>query len=234
MPHFTPGPDPLFPYLGELDYFDFPDPLALPDSVVAVGGNLSPGMLLSAYCQGIFPWYSEGEPVIWQSPDPRLVIFPENLRISASMRKILARGVFEITFNRDFAGVIKNCAQIYRPNQGGTWITDDIISAYSELHILGRAVSAEAWLEGELVGGCYGVLVGDVFCGESMFAKKSNASKAAFLSLAMEFFAQGLAFVDCQTPSRHLESLGGTRLPRRDFLRLLSRHVPPPGSAGAF
>lgn len=244
MSYFKPGPDPDFPYLGVNDFFSFPDPKTWDDDIVAIGGNLSPGMLLSAYEQGIFPWYGPGDPVIWQSPDPRFVIFPDRLHVSSSMRKILNNGVFEITFNKDFEGVIKGCSEVYRPSQGGspgdvsrTWITNDIIEAYTELHRLGFAHSAEAWSvsetdqqDRELAGGCYGLLMGKVFIGESMFAKKSNASKAAFLTLAEIFFENGLAFIDCQTPSRHLESLGGEEMSRENYLSLLKlnkvfRHI---------
>jgi len=226
MPGFNSGPDPNFPYLGEFDCFSFPEPAKWKDDVIAIGGNLSPGMLLSAYSQGIFPWYNEGEPVVWQSPDPRLVIFPENLHVSSSMRKILKRRQFDITFNKDFEGVIRNCAQTERPGQGGTWITGDIIQAYMELHKLGWAFSAEAWHGGNLAGGCYGIMAGRVFFGESMFAKQPNASKAAFIELAARLFDEGTAFIDCQIPTRHLESLGGTRLNRKDFLRLLKNCLP--------
>jgi len=225
VPSFRPGPDPDFPYLEEDKYFTFPKPEDWVDSVVAIGGNLSPGVLLSAYEQGIFPWYNPGDPVIWQSPDPRMVIFPGKLRVSSSMRKILDQGRFKITFNEFFYGVIKGCSQAVRRKQkGGTWITQDIIAAYCELHSLGWALSAEAWLNGELVGGCYGLLIGKAFFGESMFARESNASKAAFLTLAKELFDDGLAFIDCQTPSDHLKSLGGEEIARADFLQLLKDH----------
>ena len=238
MSSFRPGPDPDFPYLDETKYFLFPDPGNCDDDIIAVGGNLSPGILLSAYEQGIFPWYNPGDPVIWQSPDPRLVIFPERLHISSSMRKIFNQEKFEITFDKDFLNVIKGCAEIFRPKQesscdedsgscgeaSGTWITSDIINAYTELHRLGWAHSAEAWQDGELAGGCYGILMGRGFFGESMFAKKSNASKAAFLSLAQKLFDSGVAFIDCQTPSRHLSSLGGEEMSRENFLELLEIH----------
>jgi leucyl/phenylalanyl-tRNA--protein transferase len=178
-------------------------------------------MLLSAYEQGVFPWYNPGDPVIWQSPDPRCVIFPENLHVSASMRKIFKSGLFRITIDEDFSGVIKGCAGIYRPGQGGTWISDDIIKAYTELHRLGWAHSAEAWQDGELAGGCYGIIINDVFFGESMFSRKSNASKAAFLSIAEKMFEDGSLFIDCQIPTTHLMSLGGEIMPRQKFISLL-------------
>jgi leucyl/phenylalanyl-tRNA--protein transferase len=216
-----PGPDPLFPFLSEDERYRFPNPEKSPGDIIAVGGNLSPGMLLSAYEQGIFPWYNPEDPILWQSPDPRFVLFPENLHISASMKKVFKKGEFEIAFDRDFAGVIKGCAEIGRPGQDGTWITSDIISAYTELHRLGYAHSAESYYEGRLVGGCYGIALGRVFFGESMFAKRSNASKAAFLCLAKKLFAEGAAFIDCQVHTDHLESLGGVEMGRSEFLKLL-------------
>ncbi|MCL1928014.1 MAG: leucyl/phenylalanyl-tRNA--protein transferase [Treponema sp.] len=216
------GPDPEFPYLDENVRYRFPDPLEAEGNIVAVGGNLSPGMLLSAYEQGIFPWYNEDDPVLWQSPDPRLVIYPHTLHISRTMQKILNRGDFEISFNCDFAGVIRSCSNIKRHGQDGTWITDDIIAAYAELHRLGYAVSAESRRNGNLVGGCYGLLLGKVFCGESMFSKIPNASKAAFLSLAQYLFSElDVQFIDCQVPTDHLRSFGGKELSREQFLCLL-------------
>jgi leucyl/phenylalanyl-tRNA--protein transferase len=221
------GPDPGFPRLGEYDFYAFPDPADCDGNIVAVGGNLSPGMLLSAYGQGIFPWYNPEDPLLWQSPDPRFVIYPEKLRVSASMRKILRREEYEISFDRNFAAVIKGCADVERPGQNGTWITTDIIEAYTELHRLGWAHSAEAWRDGELAGGCYGIRLGAVFFGESMFAKKPNASKAAFLTLARFLFADGAAFIDCQVPTDHLRSLGGEEISRGDFLALLKTTLAP-------
>jgi len=215
------GPDPDFPYLTEKDYFPFRDPKEWKDNIIAVGGNLSPGMLLSAYEQGIFPWYNPEDPLLWQSPDPRCVIFPDKLHISSSMRKVLKNGVFNIKLDENFTGVMNGCAKTKRRGQNGTWITDDIIRAYTELHRLGWAHSAEAWQDGELAGGCYGVLMGRAFFGESMFSLKPNASKAAFLTLAKLLFEHGVAFIDCQVPTPHLLSLGGEEIPRREFLALL-------------
>ncbi len=216
-----PGPDPHFPYLDEKEHFTFPDPHVIAGPIIAVGGNLSPGMLLSAYEQGIFPWYNPEDPIIWQSPDPRFVIFPGTLHISESMHKILKRKIFTITFDNDFEGVIQSCAEVPRPGQDGTWITADIIEAYTTLHHLGWAHSAETYLEGELVGGCYGLLLGTMFCGESMFSRYPNASKAAFLTLAQHLFSQGIQFIDCQVPTDHLRSLGGQEVSRNEFLSLL-------------
>jgi len=220
-PLFIAGPDPAFPYLDETTNFSFPDPDTWDDNIISIGGNLSPGMLLSAYEQGIFPWYNPGDPLLWQSPDPRGVIFPDRLHISSSMLKILKQGVFEITYDKDFEGVIRGCSETFRPNQNGTWISDDIIKAYMELHRLGWTHSAEAWQDGELVGGCYGALLGKCFIGESMFSRKPNASKAAFLSLAVTLFEHGVGFIDCQVPTNHLISLGAESMARNDFLELL-------------
>ena len=220
---FRPGPDPDFPYLSENDRYSFPPPQTWKDSIIAVGGNLSPGMLLSAYEQGLFPWYGPGDPILWQSPDPRMVIFPHNLHISRSMRRILERGNVRIAVNRDFAAVILGCAETERPGQDGTWISSDIIEAYTEMHRLGWAISAGTFIDGMLAGGCYGVRIGKAFFGESMFAQKPNASKAAFLSLAQSLFRDGVEFIDCQVPTPHLASLGGQVMSRVDFIDLLRK-----------
>lgn len=218
---FSPGPDPDFPRLGIRDRYQFPLPETWTDNIIAIGGNLSPGMLLSAYEQGIFPWYNPEDPILWQSPDPRCLIFPESLHISATMQKIFKRGDFEIAFDRDFSAVIHGCAETERPGQDGTWITHDIIEAYTEMHHLGWAHSAEAYHDGKLAGGCYGVHLGRAFFGESMFSQKPNASKAAFLALAQTLFVNGTAFIDCQVPTPHLVSMGGQEISRGEFLKLL-------------
>jgi leucyl/phenylalanyl-tRNA--protein transferase len=215
------GPDPAFPILTEFDRYTFPAPENCPGDIVAVGGNLSPGMLLSAYEQGIFPWYNPEDPIIWQSPNPRFVIFPEDLHISRSMEKALGRGTFEFALDRDFAGVIHACASIRRPGQEGTWISTDIIAAYTRLHQLGYAHSAEAYYDNKLVGGCYGLRLGRVFFGESMFTQKPNASKAAFLRLARLLFEDNAALIDCQVYTPHLKSLGGEEVGRNDYLAIL-------------
>jgi leucyl/phenylalanyl-tRNA--protein transferase len=216
-----PGPDLHFPYLTEFDRYQFPSPEDCQGDIIALGGNLSPGMLLSAYEQGIFPWYSPKDPVIWQSPDPRFVLFPEKLHISRSMQKVLKRQDFEICLDRDFAAVITGCSAIQRPGQQGTWITTDIIESYTCLHKMGLAHSAESYQDGKLAGGCYGIRLGQVFFGESMFAKKTNASKAAFLTLAQLLFDDDLAFIDCQVYTKHLESLGAEEISRNDYLAIL-------------
>jgi leucyl/phenylalanyl-tRNA--protein transferase len=220
---FSPGPDLNFPYLDENCRYPFPPPQAWEGSIIAVGGNLSPGMLLSAYEQGIFPWYNPEDPLLWQSPDPRMVLLPEKLHISHSMQKILKSDAFKVTFNQDFEAVIRGCAEKVRLGQDGTWITPDMIDAYTEMHRLGWAISAEAYHDGELAGGCYGISLEKAFFGESMFAIKPNASKAAFLSLAQILFAEGTKFIDCQMPSNHLRSLGGEEMSRSEFLGLLQR-----------
>jgi leucyl/phenylalanyl-tRNA--protein transferase len=219
------GPDPSFPYLEENCRFDFPKPVeGNDDSVIAAGGNLSPGMLLSAYEQGLFPWYSEGDPILWQSPDPRFVIFPENLHVSRSMQKLLRQNRFRITIDEDFESVIRNCAEIDRPGQDGTWINSDIIDAYTEMHRLGWAHSAEAWLpNGELAGGCYGIRINTVFFGESMFSRVSNASKAAFLTFARHLVNNGVELIDCQVYTPYLESLGAAMISRSVFLDVLAK-----------
>ncbi|MDR2500209.1 MAG: leucyl/phenylalanyl-tRNA--protein transferase [Treponema sp.] len=205
----------------EYERFCFPQAEEAGGSVVALGGNLSPGMLLSAYEQGIFPWYNQEDPILWQSPDPRFIILPQGLHVSASMERALKRGDFEIALDRDFPAIIRGCAAMPRPGQEGTWITGDIIAAYERMHRLGWVHSAESYQDGELAGGCYGMRLGKVFFGESMFARRANASKAAFLALARLLFQDGLAFIDCQVPTPHLQSLGGTAVGRRDFIRLL-------------
>ncbi len=217
-----------FPELSEEERFRFPDPRTADGSgVVGVGGNLSPGMLLSAYEQGIFPWFSDDDPLVWWSPDPRFVLFPDALHVSESMRKVLKRGTFEVLFDNDFPAVIRACSNTERPGQDGTWITEDMIAAYERLHGLGWAHSAEAYLDGELAGGCYGLRLGRAFFGESMFAAAPNASKAAFLTLARELFDDGVAFIDCQVPTDHLRSLGAREVPRASFLDALAAALGP-------
>ncbi|MDR1212161.1 MAG: leucyl/phenylalanyl-tRNA--protein transferase [Spirochaetaceae bacterium] len=218
-----PGPDPGFPYLDENRRYQFPPAQAAKGGIVAVGGNLSPGMLLSAYEQGIFPWYNPEDPVIWQSPDPRCVIFPHTLHVSRSMEKILKRRDFEIALDRDFPAMIRACSGI--PRQGGTWITQDIVDGYTALHRLGWAHSAECRREGRLAGGCYGIRLGKVFFGESMCSFVPNASKAALLTLARIMFDDGLAFIDCQVPTEHLLSLGAGVISRGDYLYLLKKNL---------
>lgn len=191
-----------------------------PPGLLAAGGDLSPERLQAAYARGIFPWYSVGEPVLWWAPDPREVLFPVELHVSRSLRRCLSRGEFTVTENQDFAAVIDGCASARGP-QAGTWITAEMRAAYCELHRLGKASSLEVWQEGELVGGLYGVTSGRVFCGESMFSHRDNASKVALAWLAARCTGRGLALIDCQMPSAHLRSLGSRPLPRHEFLAFL-------------
>ncbi len=212
----------------------FPDPeLALrePDGLLAIGGNLSPQRLIDAYSNGIFPWYSADQPILWWTPDPRLVLFPEDLKISRSLRKTLRKPTYEITFDRAFSAVIDNCARP-RPNQDGTWITPEMHRAYCRLFELGHAHSAEAWYEGELVGGLYGIAVGQVFFGESMFAHRTDASKAAFAHLVRQLEKWDFGLIDCQVKSAHLQSLGAVEIPRREFTHLVKTLTDAAGRTG--
>ncbi|MGG5487766.1 leucyl/phenylalanyl-tRNA--protein transferase [Gaetbulibacter sp. PBL-D1] len=192
---------------------------ASPEGVLAIGGDLSVERLLLAYKSGIFPWFSEDEPIIWWSPDPRFVLFPEKLKVSKSMKQVLRNTSFVITVNQAFTQVITECAKAKRDGQDGTWITQTMIEAYTKLHQLGYAKSVEVWLHNELVGGLYGVDVGNgVFCGESMFAKVSNASKAGFITFIQN---TNYKLIDCQVYTNHLERLGAEDMDREVFLGFL-------------
>ena len=209
---------PLFALDSKL-YFP-PVHLAEPDGLLAVGGDLSLARLRLAYRNGIFPWY-EGPYILWWCPDPRFVLFPEELRISKSMLQLFKKNAFEFKTNTAFREVISNCQQITREGQDGTWITSDVLNSYTALHEEGVAHSAEAWKDGELVGGLYGIRMGNVFFGESMFSKQSNASKYAFISYARQLISEGVKLIDCQVYTSHLESLGARMIPREHFLQLL-------------
>ncbi len=201
----------------------FPDvKTANQDGILAVGGDLSAERLILAYKSGIFPWYNEGEPVIWYSPDPRMVLFPEELKVSKSMRLLLKKNIFSITYNQNFSEVIHQCKIIDRKDQPGTWITDDMEKAYNQLHHLGYAKSVEVWQEKQLVGGLYGIDLGNIFCGESMFSKTSNASKAAFIYLSQKLADERYKLIDCQVYNKHLASLGAREIPRKEFIKILS------------
>lgn len=189
--------------------------------VLALGGDLSPARLLLAYHSGIFPWYEDGEPIIWWSPPKRMVLFPEQVKISKSTRKILKSNVFRTTFNTQFKAVIENCAQIKRDGQRGTWITTEMQNAYLKLHEMGIAKSVEVWKDEVLVGGLYGVDLGAVFCGESMFSKVPNASKVAFITLAISLQQKNYKVLDCQVYNDHLASLGAIEIGRDEFLKIL-------------
>lgn len=191
------------------------------DGLLAVGGDLSPERLMLAYRNGIFPWFNEDSLILWWSPDPRMVLFPEKVKISSSMQKVLRSGKFRLSWNTQFEKVIDACAVIKRKDQGGTWITPEMKKAYINLHQQGVAKSIEVW-EGELlVGGLYGIDLGHVFCGESMFSKSSNASKFAFIHLAKTLQEQNYKLIDCQVYTAHLESLGAEEIPRKDFVEML-------------
>jgi len=198
--------------------------LAEPDGLLAVGGDLSTERLLMAYRSGIFPWY-EGEHILWWCPDPRFILFPDELKVSKSMKVLLKRQAFEFTINKAFTEVINSCKTIPRKEQDGTWITDDVKKAYNRLHQLGFAHSAEVWQNGLLVGGLYGVRLGRILFGESMFSKTSNASKYAFISYVQHLKTEGVQLVDCQVYTEHLESLGAKMIPRQIFMQELARHT---------
>jgi leucyl/phenylalanyl-tRNA--protein transferase len=195
---------------------------ALSEGILAIGGDLSPERLLLAYNSGIFPWFEDGEPITWWSPDPRMVLFLDELVVSKSMRNILNRNIFKVTFNQNFAEVISNCRSVNRDGQNGTWITDDMIDAYCKLNELGFAKSVEVWQDDELVGGLYGIDLGHVFCGESMFSKVSNASKVAFIALANKLKQENYLLLDCQVYNEHLESLGCCEIDRKDFMKIIN------------
>lgn len=197
---------------------------ALPDGLLAVGGDLSTERLLLAYRSGIFPWYNDDEPPLWWSPDPRFVLYPDELRVSKSMRQVMKRGEFDFSIDSAFADVIKNCRHVERKDMDGTWISDDVEQAYTDLHKLGYAHSAEAWKDGKLVGGLYGILLGKMFFGESMFSREANASKFAFINWVEEMKARGIVLIDCQVYTEHLESLGARMIPRRQFIEMIGKY----------
>ncbi|HET8854329.1 MAG TPA: leucyl/phenylalanyl-tRNA--protein transferase [Salinimicrobium sp.] len=192
--------------------------------LVAVGGDLSSQRLKEAYYRGIFPWYEASQPVLWWSPDPRMVLFPEKLRISRSMQQLLKKDAFKVTFNKDFAAVIANCASAPRSGQNGTWITLEMQKAYKDLFRQGLVTSAEVWQGEELIGGLYGILLHDkrIFCGESMFSRQSNASKFGFIKLVENLISQGIRLIDCQMYTEHLKSLGAEEIDREEFLKYLA------------
>ena len=192
------------------------------EGLLAVGGDLSPERLLLAYQKGIFPWFNEDSLILWWSPDPRMVLFPDKIKISKSMRKVLQSDQFRLTKNTCFEKVLLQCATVKRVGQQGTWITNDMRKAYLELHKKGLAKSYEVWENDVLVGGLYGVDLGHIFCGESMFSTSSNASKFAFIHLAQELQEKKYQLIDCQLYTKHLESLGAEEISRKRFIDLLS------------
>ena len=196
-----------------------PVSLGSKEGIVAIGGDLSPERLILAYKSGIFPWFDDDEPIIWWSPDPRFVLVPEEIKISKSMKQVLRNCEFEITINKDFTSVINHCSKIKRDGQHGTWITKDMKKAYLKLHEMGYAKSVETWRNGKLIGGLYGVDIGNgVFCGESMFSLESNASKAAFITYVEH---SDFKLIDCQIYTNHLASLGAKDIPRKTFMNFL-------------
>lgn len=211
----------------------FPRPqLAEPDGLLAVGGDLHPERLLLGYANGIFPWYSEGQPILWFSPDPRFVLELDQLRVGRSLKKRVRRGDYEIRLDTAFGAVLRGCRDTPRPGQRGTWITTDMESAYLQLHRLGFAHSVEAWKDGQLVGGLYGVAVGRLFSGESMFARAPDASKVAFVWLVRQLQEWGYGLVDCQIRTDHLARFGAVDMSREDYLQRLDELVPTSGRPG--
>ncbi|MDB5029951.1 leucyl/phenylalanyl-tRNA--protein transferase [Mucilaginibacter sp.] len=201
-------------------HLQFPNPeLAEPDGLLAVGGDLSTERLMLAYQQGIFPWYSDDTPILWYSPHERFVLYPDELLISSSMKRVLNSNRFKVTYNQCFADVIEACSSVERKDQDGTWITNDMKAAYIKLHHEGHAHSIEIWQENELIGGMYGIAVGDIFCGESMFSKVSNASKTAVIALCQ---SKKYKLLDCQVHSDHMESMGARMITRKEYMAMLN------------
>lgn len=215
------------------DTLDFPpleQALREPNGLLAAGGDLRPERLIQAYRHGCFPWFQDGQPPLWWSPDPRTVLFPEELHVSRSLAKCLRQQVFSVTFDQAFAEVIDACSGPRR-NTDGTWITQPMQQAYRRLHELGIAHSVEVWQADQLVGGLYGLAMGQLFFGESMFSRTTNASKVGFVTLVRHLQDWGFVLVDCQMPTRHLESLGARSIPRAEFATYLHRHLDQPSSA---
>ena len=211
----------------------FPDPeLAEPNGLLGVGGDLAPERVLLAYQLGIFPWYSEGQPVLWWSPDPRMVLRTDELMVRRSLAKRVRQRRYRITLDRAFAEVIEACGEVPRPGQQGTWITDDMKQAYLALHRQGFAHSVEAWRDDELVGGLYGVAMGRLYCGESMFARAPDASKVAFVHLARQLALWDMPLIDCQVYTDHLARFGAVEVPRTDYLHQISQLVMGPHRPG--
>ncbi|MFI0491451.1 leucyl/phenylalanyl-tRNA--protein transferase [Flavobacterium sp.] len=212
-------------YFLSKDLFFPPVSEADSDGILAVGGDLSPDRLTLAYKSGIFPWFEDDEPIIWWSPNPRMVLFLDEFVVSKSMRNILNRNIFKITFNQNFRDVISNCQKVKRNGQNGTWITNDMIEAYCKLNVLGIAKSVEVWQNDVLVGGLYGIDLGTIFCGESMFSKVSNASKVAFIALVNQLKEANYKLLDCQVYNEHLESLGCREIERSEFMKILKSNA---------
>lgn len=202
--------------------YNFPDPLyASNEGLLAYGGDLSTTRLIKAYLNGIFPWYNENDPILWWSPNPRLVLDLNDFKISKSLQKTINKNSFEIKFDTNFEQVMIECSKIERKNQKGSWIHKDVVEAYCKLHKMNFAHSFETYFEGELVGGGYGINIGNIFCGESMFAKKSNASKVAFFYLVERLKKRGFSYIDCQVTTNHLKRFGAKEISREKFLYLV-------------
>jgi leucyl/phenylalanyl-tRNA--protein transferase len=203
----------------------FPHPsLADEDGLLAVGGDLEPQTLVNAYQIGAYPWYNEEDPILWWHPNPRLVLFPSEIKVSKSMKQVLKKGVFSYSINQQFQSVIEHCRQD-RKEQQGTWINQEIVEAYTQMHHLGLAHSVEVWEKNELVGGFYGIQLGKVFFGESMFSLVSNASKAALIYFCLHAMQEGIKVIDCQQTTSHLITLGAREISREDFLNLLQQYI---------
>ncbi len=196
--------------------------LSEPNGLIAIGGDLSAARILSAYSQGIFPWYNEGEPIMWWSPSPRMVLFPDELKISTSLKKTLKKIPFEVHFNNAFREVMTACSATQRGEQAGTWISPEMTNAYCELHRIGHAICMESWMQGKLVGGCYGVIINKMFYGESMFHHVTDASKIALVHLVQHLQNQGVGMIDCQMKTPLLASFGGREIEREEFMRNLT------------
>ena len=210
--------------------YGFPDPRQAPqEGLLAYGGDLEPNRLLSAYRRGIFPWFNAGDPILWWSPDPRLVLYPDRLRLSRSFRRVLRRGDYRVDFDRDFAAVIRACSAVPRPGQEGTWLTETMIDAYERLYEMGWAHSVEVRREGELIGGLYGVAMGGAFFGESMFSRCSDGSKIALKALSDVLTESGYDLIDCQVTTDHFLRWGAVELPRERFLDELEAALEKPG-----
>jgi len=202
-----------------------------PNGLLAVGGDLSEQRLINAYLQGIFPWFSEGEPILWWSPDPRTVLYPERIKISRSLRKTLRKKIFQVSFDHDFLGVIQACAAP-RERSPGTWLLPEMMTAYHRQHKLGLAHSVEVWQDGEMVGGLYGMAIGGVFFGESMFSRVPDSSKVALVHLSRCLDSWGYKMIDCQVYTQHLATLGAEEIPRADYCRQLAAWTKLPGRGG--
>lgn len=209
--------------------YSFPDPnYTSPEGIVAYGGDLSPTRLITAYTRGIFPWYNKTDPILWWSPNPRLIIDLNEFKVSKSLQKTINKKLFEVKFDTKFKEVMIECSKIPRDGQNGSWIHDEVIDAYVKLHEMNFAHSFECYYEGELIGGGYGINIGNIFCGESMFAKKSDASKVALYYLVQKLKSNGFKYIDCQIPTPHLKSLGAKEISRETFLQLLNESVTNP------